>query len=127
LQTETSTAVVTDNATLRIATVRTKSDSLLGVIESRANRSAVIQLGDGRKVGCIFPIPEDITTTPEMLKDAATEEYNTPYVAMALVSPKTAMRTLGNFYMWVNRPVTPTRFFSTVDSSEMWLTDLITE
>lgn len=127
LKIETSTAVVTYNSVSRVALVQTKPGVQIGVQESRANRSAVIQLSNGNKVGCIFFVVDDIVITPEMRADAATAEYNSPYIAMALVSPSMAMRMIGNFYLRVNRPVIPTRFFSSLESAEEWINGQTTD
>jgi hypothetical protein len=76
----------------------------------------------GEEKGClVFEAERDITTTSEMREVSASPEYNAFYIAVALVSPSVAMKLLGNFYLRINKPVVPTRFFATRESAVFWL------
>lgn len=90
------------------------------------NRTAALELAGWERCGLIFEAEGDIVTTPEMRQVSASAEYNSHFIAVALVSPSVAMKILGNFYMRINRPVVPTRFFSQHDPAEAWLLQQIT-
>ncbi len=85
------------------------------------NRTAALELAGWERCGLIFESDGDIITTPEMRHVSASAQYNSHFIAVALVSPSVAMKILGNFYMRINRPVVPTRFFSEHDLAEQWL------
>ncbi|MGL5888738.1 MAG: hypothetical protein ACRC3B_02565 [Bacteroidia bacterium] len=93
----------------------------IDVPQAMENREASFRLSGKRKAGMLVVGSGEITTTPAMRELCATAEYNEGVFAIALVSALTTMKILGNFYLRINRPVVPTRFFSSPDAARNWL------
>jgi hypothetical protein len=91
------------------------------VPQAMENREASLRLSGNRKTGILVLGSGEITTTPAMRTLCATADYNSGVFAIALVSPLATMKILGNFYMRINRPAVPTRFFTTPEAARNWL------
>jgi hypothetical protein len=122
---KTATATVSYNPQNRIAQMTAHPGATFDAEHAIDNRTAALELAGWERCGLIFESEGDIVTTPEMRQVSASAEYNSHFIAVALVSPSVAMKILGNFYMRINRPVVPTRFFSQHEQAEQWLVQQI--
>lgn len=97
-------------------------DATFDAPDAWENRAAALSLTQETPAGLLFTSDSNIVTTPEMRVVSASAKYNSHFVAVALVSSSMTMKILGNFYLRINRPTVPTRFFSMRESGELWLT-----
>lgn len=118
---KTATATITYNPETRVVQMTAYTGATFDAEHAIDNRTAALELAGWERCGLIFESDGDIITTPEMRHVSASAQYNSHFIAVALVSPSVAMKILGNFYMRINRPVVPTRFFSEHDLAEQWL------
>jgi hypothetical protein len=121
METQTSTSRIWFDSGTRIMHVEARSGAVFDVEQALENKEASIRLADGKKFLLLFSSEGDIVTTPAMRNLSATAEYNDNLNAVALVSANAAMKILGNFYLRLNRPVVPTRFFSNKADAAEWL------
>jgi hypothetical protein len=118
---KTETALISYDPETRIVQMTALPGSTFDAHHALDNRTAALELAGWERCGLIFESDTDIVTTPEMRQVSASEQYNSHYIAVALVSPSLAMKILGNFYMRINRPTVPTRFFSQQDIAVEWM------
>ncbi|MGL4599648.1 MAG: hypothetical protein ACRCYO_19135 [Bacteroidia bacterium] len=121
LTAETRTTHITYDPQRKIVFMVAKPQAHFDAEHAWENRNAAIALCPGEKCCLVFETERDITTTSEMRAASASPLYNEFYSAVALVSPSIAMKLMGNFYLRINNPVVPTRFFSTRESAVFWL------
>lgn len=122
---KTATATVSFNPETRIVQMTAHPGATFDAEHAIDNRTAALELAGWQRCGLIFESEGDIVTTPEMRQVSASAQYNSHFIAVALVSPSVAMKILGNFYMRINKPVVPTRFFSQHEPAEAWLLEQI--
>jgi hypothetical protein len=121
METQTSISRIWFDPGTRIMHVEARPGAVFDVEQALENKEASIRLADGKKFLLLFSSEGDIVTTPAMRNLSATPEYNDNLHAVALVSANAAMKILGNFYLRLNRPVVPTRFFSNKEDAAEWL------
>lgn len=117
----TATARMYYNEAENIIYLTTHSKAHIDVPEALENKAATWQLSQPRQAGILVIGQDEITTTPAMRALCATAEYNSGALAIALVSNKSTMKILGNFYLRINQPAVITRFFSTPEAGRNWL------
>ncbi|MGL5888739.1 MAG: hypothetical protein ACRC3B_02570 [Bacteroidia bacterium] len=124
---KTETALISYDPETRIVQMTAYPGTTFDATHAIDNRTAALELAGWERCGLIFESEGDIITTPAMRQVSASAQYNSHYIAVALVSPSVAMKILGNFYMRINRPVVPTRFFSQHNIAAEWLKQEITK
>ncbi|HWY11887.1 MAG TPA: hypothetical protein VN026_11210 [Bacteroidia bacterium] len=77
----------------------------------------------GKKIYFLLEMEGDAYTTKEARELAADPEHGKHHGAVAIYSEKLAYKLLGNFYIRINKPKAPTRFFSRRDEAVKWLRD----
>ena len=82
--------------------------------------AAQLELG-GFKLPVLVLCSEHATTDTELLKTIS-KNANNPYsVADAFVIKSMAQKILANFYIKINRPERPTKFFNNKEEALIWL------
>lgn len=82
--------------------------------------SAQLELGEF-KLPVLVLCSEHATTNVELLKTIS-KNANNPYsVADAFVIKSMAQKILANFYIKINRPERPTKFFNNKEEALIWL------
>lgn len=66
---------------------------------------------------------EQASTNIELLNTLAKNKFNPYSVADAFVLSSMAQRILANFYIKINKPERPTRFFNDPETALIWLKD----
>jgi hypothetical protein len=77
-------------------------------------------IGD-REHTVLFVSPRFGTITPEAREFSASSEVGYKVIARAIVTSSLSSRLLGNFYMRINRPTTPTKLFENEEDASKWL------
>jgi hypothetical protein len=77
-------------------------------------------IGD-REHTVLFVSPRFGTISPKAREFSASAEVGYKVIARAIVTSSLSSRLLGNFYLRINRPSTPTRLFENESDAEKWL------
>lgn len=87
--------------------------------------AAYMKLSDGKRV----PIYADANKIKSFDRDArnylASDDFAAHTSAVAILVGTPLSKVLGNFYLGVQKPATPTRLFSTEDAALAWLTNFV--
>jgi len=78
-------------------------------------------LGDGKKYPNLILAGDFITVAQVVREFAVTEESNRYTVADAFVVKSLAEKLMVNFYITINRPPKPTRYFNKEEDAIKWL------
>ncbi len=76
-----------------------------------------------KKIYYLLELEDDAHTTKEARELAADPEQAKHRGAVAICSNKLAYKLVGNFYIKINKPSTPTRFFVQKEEAIQWLRD----
>jgi hypothetical protein len=98
-----------------------KGVSEFNLADLREANEAAGMLGNRKAYPNLVYVDHFLNVDPECRKYAATEESNRYTVADALVVNSVALRLIANFYVKVNKPVRPTKIFTSVDDAVSWL------
>jgi len=79
------------------------------------------EMGDGKKFLLLFIAGTDSSVNTEARYYASSPEANRFTIASAFVVRNIAQKLLGNAYVTFNKPVTPTRIFTSETDAEEWL------
>lgn len=79
----------------------------------------------GKKFYLLMEGEEFFQVMKETREYAASAEFSSHLAAVALYAESLPLRILGNLYISINKPVTPTRFFNDRKKAEDWLRDLM--
>lgn len=101
--------------------VTARAGSFFDVEQAKENKLAALSIADGKKFALLFTADGDISVTPQARHLQASAEFCEGLSAMGLMSNSPAMKIVANFYMRINRPHVPTRFFTRMDTAEQWL------
>lgn len=121
MEQESSTSSIRFDAERKIIFVTARAGAYFDVQQALENKAVALQLTANGRFTLLFISNGDIVTTPEMRRLCASPEYNNHLNAVALLSPSSAMKILGNFYLRLNRPAVPTRFFTVQEMAVDWL------
>jgi hypothetical protein len=83
--------------------------------------SAFGEMGDGRKFLLLFIAGTDTSVNTEARYYASSPEANRFTIASAFVVKSIAQKLLGNAYVTFNKPITPTRIFTSEQDALDWL------
>ena len=96
-------------------------DNVEVFIEDMERIKAAQKQLSGNRIPILISGGKYSTTNIEVMKFLAKNE-NMPYSKVsAYVAKSTSQKLLGNFYMKINKPERPTRFFSTREGAIDWL------
>jgi hypothetical protein len=125
------TVTILKKADIDSATVRLRSDGIMqynvrpnpeySVKDVIAANEAAAQIGGGKAYPNLVIIETFLNADAESRQYAASEESNRYTIADAFVVNSVALKLIGNFYIKVNKPVRPTRIFSTEEDAVNWL------
>jgi hypothetical protein len=116
---------------LSSATVGLRSDGIMqfnirpaadySVKDIIAANEAAARIGNGKAYPNLIYIENFYNADSESRHYLASEESNRYTLADAFVVESVAMKLIGNFYIKVNKPVRPTRIFSSGEEALDWL------
>ena len=87
-------------------------------------KQSVFDLGKGKKMYIYMEILEFSNITPEARKFSATKNYAEFISASAILIDNLAKRMMLNFYNTINKPIIPTKGFSSKENAIEWLLEL---
>lgn len=87
-------------------------------------RKNFLALAGGRKWAVLVDGANFFSTTNEFRQLSASAAYTNLRLALAIVTNSMANKILGNFFIKVNKPSTPTRLFSNEAEALAWLNQL---
>ena len=108
-----------------IVEINTKSSSELGIEQCMENQKAYAQLLEAKRYPMIHIGGKYVTIDKKARKYAASEEALRFSVAEAYVITSLAHKILAKFYLKVDKPSVPTKFFSTKVAAENWLKEFL--
>jgi hypothetical protein len=93
----------------------------LSLEDAKANTRLFEQLADGRKRRLLVDMAAPHSAEPGVREYHASEEARRWVAAMAMVTPSTTARILGNISMRLQQPGYPCRMFGRIDDAVAWL------
>ncbi|MCA6361492.1 MAG: hypothetical protein IM638_00505 [Bacteroidetes bacterium] len=121
METLTSTSHLRFDPEKRIMYVTARAGAMFDVEQVKENKSAALSIADQQLFSLLFITEGEITATPQARQLQASAEFCEGLYAVGLMSSSHAMKILANFYLRINRPEIPTRFFTRLESAEDWL------
>jgi len=104
---------------------RMKEDILIDVQDVLAIKEANMSMSGGKHY-CVLVTANDFNSvTNEARRLAASNEFQQRTIAKALLVHNAATRLIGNAYIRINRPTTPTRLFSEREAAIGWLLQML--
>ena len=104
-----------------IIEVKFKDDVLLSLEDCKELLFHYRKLTAGKKVPILHLIGKYMNVTKEAREYSASEEGLKYSAAEAFVFDSLPHRIIANFYLNVNKPLAPTKFFKTKKEAEIWL------
>jgi len=98
-----------------------KKGKILNIQDAKAILRAVETLGEKKKFPLLFTLGVASTVNTEARFYAATEEANQYTLALAIVVNNSAQTFLGNTYIKFNKPLKPTKLFTSEEEAIKWL------
>lgn len=89
--------------------------------DARENTRAYDEIAAGEKRLLLVDMAVPYSTGPGVREYYATPEAGRCVKALAMVTPSSTTRIVGNFFLSLNRPPYPTRLFTNVDDAVKWL------
>lgn len=93
----------------------------LDVDDAREMRKIYLQFSGGKSFAILLDATQNFTPTDEARKLIASREYTDKRVAAAFVTTTLANKIIGNFFIKVNKPLTPTKLFNDEATAFAWL------
>jgi hypothetical protein len=87
-------------------------------------RSVFISLSDGSTFAVLTDASNFFSTTSELRQLLASKEFTDLRFATAIVTQSMANKIIGNFFIKVNKPASPTKLFSSEELALEWLNHL---
>jgi hypothetical protein len=88
-------------------------------------RNIFLALSNGSKWAVLIDGANFFSTTSELRQLSANEEYTKLRLALAIVTKSMATKIIGNFFIKVNKPASPTKLFSEEKPAIEWLKQLL--
>lgn len=79
----------------------------------------------GKKLPVLVVCPSSVTTNVELMRELAKNENNPYSSADGFVINSMSQKILANFYLRINIPERPTKFFTNQQEAETWLNQFI--
>ncbi len=102
--------------------VHYKKNTTLDLETQRFMRSIYQDLIPGKNLPYIFSASDGVTVTKEARENSNTAD--SPIAAYAMIANNIAYRLVANFYLKVNKPLVPSKLFSTFDDAVKWIYSL---
>lgn len=93
----------------------------LDVDDVKEMRKIYLQFSGGKSFAILLDATQSFSPTDEARKLLASKEYTDKRIAAAFVTTTLANRLIGNFFIKVNKPLTPTKLFNDEVSALAWL------
>lgn len=93
----------------------------IGLKESREINDTIGEFGSGKKMRVLMESALNTNFEKEAREFSASEEGHRYTLADALIAKSTAQSIFINFYLKINRPVGPTKSFTTLNAATDWL------
>jgi hypothetical protein len=87
-------------------------------------RKIFIGLAEGSKWAVLADGENYFSTTSEFRQLAASKEYTDNRLALAIVTRSMATKIIGNFFIKVNKPGSPTKLFTNETEAYIWLKNI---
>lgn len=110
------------NSILRVTPVEDVELELADAIEMR---SMLLKLSSGNKYCVLLDATKRFNVSSEARALIAGKEYSFDRIAAAFVITSLANMLIGNFFIKVNRPHSPTKIFSTEETAFEWLKEQV--
>lgn len=104
-----------------LITVYIKPSSLIEATDVLEIRAANEKLTQGKSYVILMLVGEYSVLSKEAREIASKQEYGNTRKAMAFVINGLPHRIIGNFFINVNKPPTPTKIFNSRKEAEEWL------
>ena len=89
--------------------------------DAKEMREMLVKLSAGKNYCVLLDARAPFHVSSEARKLIAGKEYSFERIAAAFVITSFANMLIGNFFIKVNKPYTPTKIFSTEENALMWL------
>lgn len=96
-------------------------DTTLDVARAHAVNKAIGEMTDGKAMLQMFVACPGLDVEKDVREWGVTEEANKYTIASAVVCNSLAHRLLGNFFIKVQKPLRPTKMFSSEEEAIVWL------
>ena len=103
--------------------MKVKKDASFDVKELVETKNYLTAHLPGKKFYVLFNGEDYFHVNKETREFGASKEYSDHLAAMELFSNNLALKLVGNFFIGINKPVVPTKFFSDKKKAEEWLKD----
>jgi hypothetical protein len=117
----TRTAEITYDSNSRILRIKILEGSEIEIGDALQNREATKILTKGDRYLILVDGRVNLSVSREARAFAAQTQDDDGAIASAFVITSTANKLVGNFYINVNKPVVPTKIFSTEEKAIEWL------
>lgn len=104
--------------------LKPKSGIELDVEDGYEIRRNFLLLSKGNKFAVLTDATNFFATTSELRQLLASQEFTDLRFATAIVTQSMASKIIGNFFIKVNKPATPTKLFSSEEIAFEWLSHL---
>jgi hypothetical protein len=104
--------------------LKPKAGIELDVVDGYEMRSNFLSLSKGNKFAVLTDATNFFSTTGELRQLLASSAFTELRFAAAIVSQSPANKIIGNFFIKVNKPSTPTKLFSSEKMAFEWLNHL---
>lgn len=98
-----------------------KEDTFITMEDVEDILDVVLSWGQNNQYLHLFEIGINATIDTDVREWAASDKQNSHTIADAIIVRNMAQRIVGNFYMKFNRPVKPTKLFTSVKPAINWL------
>lgn len=89
--------------------------------DAKANTAAFAELADGRKRRLLVDMAVPYSTAPGVRAYYASEEAGRYIGALAMLTPSSSARVIGNFFLAINNPGYPCKMFGDLGDAVGWL------
>lgn len=96
----------------------------LDVDDGHEMRKYFLELSKGNKFAVLTDATNFFSTSSELRNLLASKEFTALRFATAIVTQSMASKIIGNFFIKVNKPATPTKLFSNEEQALEWLNHL---
>jgi hypothetical protein len=110
-----------------IVQIHAAEDTLFTIKETKLVHEKVNEL-TGEKPMLVLHLPgKHANADDETRKFLASEQASHNRIALAFVLQSMGQKIVGNFFLKINKPKVPTRFFNTQEEAETWLLQMKTK
>jgi len=121
--TETRTAIIYIEKDIIFLTYKEKAD--VGVEEIEENIKVKTEMQKGKPMKTLVDVRGVWQYSDEARKIVGGEEFKKITIAMAVVTGKSLpIKMIANFFMRINKPLTPTKLFGTKEKALLWLKNI---